>query len=102
MNEKCEYDFCAQNKDGICEEVTCTGNVKVHKPEPNESPSSPRTSGSPTATRSDSPVEGTAVQLAPVIRPAVGAASEGGEPSADWCWRCKSYHTLDTPCLMPR
>ena len=69
MNEKCEYDFCAQNKDGICEEVTCTGNVKVHKPEPNESPSSPQTRGSLPASQADSAFEGTGTQLAPVLRP---------------------------------
>jgi len=69
MNEKCEYDFCAQNKDGICEEVTCTGNVKVHKPEPNESPSSPRTRGSLPASQADSAFEGTGSQLAPVLCP---------------------------------
>ena len=41
---------------------------QVHKPAANESVSSSRTSGSPTAERADS-VEATASQLAPVLRP---------------------------------
>ena len=65
-------DYCSKCRDWHGIGYDCQYG-KAHKPAPNESPSSPRTSGSPTGSRSDS-VEGTAVQLAPVLRPAVGAA----------------------------
>ena len=101
MNEKCEYDFCAQNKDGICEEVTCTGNVKVHKPEPNESPSSPRTRGSLPASQADSAFEGTGSQLAPVLCPPDPLLSDkpGGDHDCpakpcDECMECFSNDDL--------
>jgi hypothetical protein len=61
--------------------------IVAHKPEPDEAAESARTSGSPTASRSGS-VGTTAPQLAPVLRPAVGAASEGDW----WCNICERYH----------
>jgi len=73
----------------------------AHKPDPNESPSSPRMSGSPTGSRSDSPIEGTDSQLAPVLRPAVGAASEGGAIAMPFCKVCLRYHPLGTPHSYP-
>ena len=55
-------------------------------PEPDEAAESARTSGSPTATRSDS-VGTTALQLAPVLRPAVGAGHKvAGMDFIDWLY----------------
>ena len=64
-----------------CTELYCKKDWETcayfgHKPDPNESPSSPRTSGSPTGSRSDSAIEGTGTQLAPVLRPDCGAFLE--------------------------
>ena len=75
MSDKCNNIHCEYNSWRFCQVSNEAEECEAHKPYPNESPSSPRTSGSPTASRADS-VEGTASQLAPVLRPAVGAASE--------------------------
>jgi hypothetical protein len=89
MSVNCKYSPCCYNDAGECRYGYERCKWRAHKPKPNESTSSPRTSGSPTASRSDSPVEVTAVQLAPVLRPEVVAASEGGDCQCIYCseWR---------------
>ena len=61
------------NCKGPCETCIKRFDCKIHEQALNESVSSSRTSGSPTASRADS-VEATASQLAPVLRPEVVAA----------------------------
>jgi hypothetical protein len=79
MSESAKFFNCSPGLQNFCKTKTKGCNCQAHKPEPNESVSPSRTSGSPTASRSDS-VEAAASQLAPVLRPASGAASEGGCP----------------------
>ena len=75
MNVKCKNRFegCEHDSSEGC---TYSGKCieQVHNTEPDEAAESARTSGSPTASRSDSVIEGT-VQLAPVLRPDSGAAN---------------------------
>jgi len=62
----------------------------AHKPEPDEAAESARTSGSPTAARSDS-CGTTAVQLAPVLRPDVGADFTAAfHRHLDECSQCRN------------
>lgn len=69
MSVECKKLACKKYKyPGECTSLSGCTYSEAHEPAPNESPSSPQTSGSPTAARSDS-VEGTASQLAPVLRP---------------------------------
>ena len=92
----CEYYFS-----GVCK-INGSCSEKVFRPEPNESPSSPRTSGSLPASQADSAFEGTGSQLSPVLRPAVGAASEsepndfsdGSEDDNETCDGC-GRHGMD-------
>jgi hypothetical protein len=60
---------------------------------PNESPSSPRTSGSPTGSRSDSAIEGTGTQLASVLRPDSVAGHEH-----EWWITEPGYGWADVEC----
>lgn len=62
MCDQCE-DLQLTSKGYECFNAECPGNRPAHKPDPNESPSSPRTSGSPAAP--DSLPEGTAVNSPP-------------------------------------
>jgi len=69
MDGDCYNRRCwGNNNDRIyCSVTTC--DARVHKPEPNGSPSSPRTRGSLPASQADSAFEGTGTQLAPVLCP---------------------------------
>jgi len=69
MNGYCKRTDCHRYEPDIpCDYDNCD-EPKVHKPEPNESPSSPRTRGSLPASQADSAFEGTGTQLAPVLCP---------------------------------
>ena len=87
MNVKCKNRFegCEHDSSEGC---TYSGKCidHVHNTEPDEAAESARTSGSPTASRSDS-VGTTALQLAPVLRPAVGAGHKvAGMDFIDWLY----------------
>ena len=86
--------FCGYGKCDLNDNYSCVINpiycpYRAHKPEPNESVSPSRTSGSPTALRADS-VEATASQLAPVLRPGSSlvhpesVCSACGGPNITW------------------
>ena len=102
MSEACNNPTCGQQRDGVCIALI-THLCAAHKPDPNESPSSPRTSGSPTASRSDSCIEGTGTQLAPVLRPEVGASSQGGASGCeDDCETCEFINACPDQKLISR
>jgi hypothetical protein len=67
----------------------CREYLKAHKPEPNESPSSPRNRGSLTAPFGQNEVKGTASQLARSLPAGRNEQSAGGDGR---CHNCGKKH----------
>ncbi len=69
MSGTCKSETCHANNGGECMNVVHCDNF-AHKPEPNESPSSPRTSGSLPASQADSAFRGDRFSTRPHSLPA--------------------------------